>query len=76
VAGQGQAPFQLALVIRKFDADMIVGRTARIDMTMNVVDQAGRSVFDLLERLRDNGSLTSDQFEVERAKIILAPPAK
>jgi hypothetical protein len=43
---EGQAPFQLTLVIRKFDADMIVGRTARIDMTMTVLDQAGRSVFE------------------------------
>ena len=39
------APFHLTLVVRKFDADMILGRTARIDMTMFVVDQDGRAVF-------------------------------
>ena len=32
-------------MVRKFDADMILGRTARIDMTMFVVDQDGRAVF-------------------------------
>jgi hypothetical protein len=42
----GEAPFRLVLVIRKFDADMIVGRTARIDMTMSLVDSAGRTVHD------------------------------
>jgi uncharacterized lipoprotein YajG len=41
----GQAPCQIALVVRKFDADMIVGRTARIDIAMSVLDQAGRIVF-------------------------------
>jgi hypothetical protein len=45
LAPDGPAPFHLSLVIRKFDADMIIGRTARIDMTMNVVDQAGGTVF-------------------------------
>jgi len=39
------APFNLTLVIRKFDADMIMGRTARIDLTMAVVDSASRIVF-------------------------------
>jgi hypothetical protein len=42
----GQAHFRLALLIRKFDADMLIGRTARIDMTMSVLDQAGRTVFE------------------------------
>ncbi len=42
----GQAPFRLALVIRKFDADMIVGRTGRIDMTMSVIDQSGHTVYE------------------------------
>jgi hypothetical protein len=42
----------------------------------SVISPAKKAQIDLLERLRDNGSLTSDQFEVERAKIILAPPAK
>ena len=41
----GQAPFRIALVVRKFDADMIMGRTARIDLTMTVLDQTGRTVF-------------------------------
>ncbi len=45
LAQNTQAPLQLVLVVRKFDADMIIGRTARIDMTMSVVDPAGRAVF-------------------------------
>ena len=45
LAPNGQAPLRLALVIRKFDADMIVGRTARIDMTMLVLDATGQTVF-------------------------------
>lgn len=45
LASGGQAPFQVRLVIRKFDADMIMGRTARIDLTMSVIDRAGRSIF-------------------------------
>jgi ABC-type uncharacterized transport system auxiliary subunit len=39
------APFRLQLVVRTFDADMIIGRTARIDLTMSVVDRDGRIVF-------------------------------
>ena len=39
------APFRLTLVVRKFDADMIIGRTARIDMTMFVADRAERIVY-------------------------------
>jgi hypothetical protein len=45
MAPDGQAPLRLELVVRKFDADMIIGRTARIDLTITVVDQAGRVVF-------------------------------
>jgi uncharacterized lipoprotein YajG len=45
LASGGQASYKLALVVRKFDADMIIGRTARIDMTMAVLDQTGRGVF-------------------------------
>jgi hypothetical protein len=45
LASAGQAPFQIVLVVRKFDADMIIGRTARIDLTMSVVDPAARTVF-------------------------------
>ena len=41
----GAAPFRIALVIRKFDADMIIGRTARIDLTMTVLDPSGRTLF-------------------------------
>jgi hypothetical protein len=41
----GLAPFTLALTIRKFDADMIIGRTARIDLTMSVIDQPGRIIY-------------------------------
>ena len=46
LASSGQAQFRLALVVRKFDADMIVGRTARIDLTMSVVNQAGAIVYE------------------------------
>jgi uncharacterized lipoprotein YajG len=45
-AESSQAPFQLALVIRKFDADMMIGRTGRIDLSMSVVDQAGHTVYE------------------------------
>lgn len=45
LAPDGQAPFRLLLVVHKFDADMIIGRTARIDMTMSVVDQSGRTIY-------------------------------
>jgi hypothetical protein len=41
----GPAPYRLSLVVRKFDSDMIMGRTARIDLTMSVTDQTGRVVF-------------------------------
>jgi uncharacterized lipoprotein YajG len=40
-----QAPFHLDLLVRKFDADMIVGRTARIDITMSLSDRAGRVIY-------------------------------
>jgi hypothetical protein len=46
LASSGQAPFRLALVVRKFDADMMVGRTARIDLTMSVVNQAGATIYE------------------------------
>jgi hypothetical protein len=39
------APFRLVLVVRKFDADMIMGRTARIDLTMTALDKSDRAVF-------------------------------
>ena len=42
---EGNAPFHLSLVVRKFDADMLMGRTARIDVTMSVVDRQGRTVY-------------------------------
>ncbi len=32
--------------MRKFDADMILGRTARIDLTFSVTDNAGTTVFE------------------------------
>lgn len=39
-------PLRLALTIRKFDADMIMGSTARIDLTASVVDSTGRALFE------------------------------
>ena len=41
-----QAPFRLAVVVRTFDADMIIGRTGRIDLTMSVIDQGGSTVYE------------------------------
>ena len=46
LASSAEAPFRVDLVVRKFDADMIVGRTARIDLTMSVVNQAGATVYE------------------------------
>jgi uncharacterized lipoprotein YajG len=40
----GRGPFQIQLLIRKFDADMIMGRTARIDLDLTVIDQASQQV--------------------------------
>ena len=41
-----EAPYRLVLTIRKFDADMIMGSTARMDLTASVTDSQGRSVFE------------------------------
>jgi ABC-type uncharacterized transport system auxiliary subunit len=41
-----QAPFRLALTVRRFDSDQYMGRGARIDVGMSVLDRAGRTVFD------------------------------
>jgi len=49
------APFRIFVTLRKFDADMIVGRTARIDLTMQVANQSGRVVFQ-----RDAADSVSD----------------
>jgi hypothetical protein len=38
----GRAPYRIALLIRKYDADMIMGSTARIDLDMDVIDQASQ----------------------------------
>jgi len=40
-----QAPFRIDLLVRKFDADMIIGRTARIDLMMTVIDRGGVVVY-------------------------------
>jgi hypothetical protein len=45
LASGGEAPLHLDLVIRKADADTIVGRTARIDPTISVLDRAGHVVY-------------------------------
>jgi len=39
-------PFRLSLVVRRFDSDQYMGRGARIDVGMSVIDNAGRTVFD------------------------------
>jgi uncharacterized lipoprotein YajG len=45
LAVNGQAPLRVTLSVRKFDADMLIGRTARIDLTMAVLDASGRTVY-------------------------------
>lgn len=40
LGNDGRAPFRVDLLIRKFDADMIMGSTARIDLDLTVVDTA------------------------------------
>jgi uncharacterized lipoprotein YajG len=44
LAGDGHAPLEVQLLIRKFDADMIMGSTARIDLDLTVIDQASHQV--------------------------------
>jgi uncharacterized lipoprotein YajG len=41
---QGHGPFRIELFIRKYDADMIVGSTARIDLDMSVIDETTQQV--------------------------------
>jgi hypothetical protein len=40
----GRGPFRIQLLIRKFDADMIMGSTARIDLDMAAIDQVSQQV--------------------------------
>jgi len=40
----GAAPYRIQLLIRKYDADMIMGSTGRIDLDMTVIDQASQQV--------------------------------
>jgi uncharacterized lipoprotein YajG len=46
MASNAQAPFRVALVVRAFDADMIIGRQARINLTLSLVNQAGATVYE------------------------------
>jgi uncharacterized lipoprotein YajG len=41
---QVHGPFRIELLIRKYDADMIMGSTARIDVDMSVIDEATQKV--------------------------------
>ena len=45
VEEEGNAPFHSLVGGAKTDADMLMGRTARIDVTMSVVDRQGRTVY-------------------------------
>ncbi len=45
LAPSDQAALRIDLLVRKFDADMIIGRTARIDLTMTVIDRDGLVVY-------------------------------
>jgi uncharacterized lipoprotein YajG len=58
------APFRIFVALRKFDADMIIGRTARIDLTMQVADQSGRVVFrrDVADSVSDMKFLQTGVF--------------
>jgi len=40
----GHGPFRIELLIRKYDADMIMGSTARIDLDLSVIDEATQKV--------------------------------
>lgn len=41
-----QSPYHLSLVVHRFDSDQYMGRGARIDVGMSVLDQSGRTVFE------------------------------
>ena len=41
----GTGPYQINLTLRKLDADMIIGRTARVNLDMAVVAVDGRTVY-------------------------------
>jgi hypothetical protein len=45
-APQDQAPFRLALLVSQFDADMYIGRSARITVTLTLINQAGATVYE------------------------------
>lgn len=45
LAQTGQGKYRLAITIHKFNADMVLSRTARIDLTMSLLDRDGRVVF-------------------------------
>jgi len=46
LAPGAEAPFRLVLVVHRFDSDQYMGRGARIDIGMSVIDQSGRTVFE------------------------------
>jgi uncharacterized lipoprotein YajG len=58
------APFRIFVTLRKFDADMLIGRTARIDLTMQVANQSGRIVFqrDVTDSVSDTKILQTGVF--------------
>lgn len=39
------APLRVVLLVCKLDADMMIGRTARIDITMTVLDPNGQTIY-------------------------------
>jgi len=41
----GRGPYRIDLTIRKFDADMIMGSTARIDIDLSLADSTGQQVY-------------------------------
>jgi hypothetical protein len=58
------APFRTFVTLRKFDADMIVGRTAGIDLTTQVANQSGSVVFrrDVADSVSDMKLLQTGVF--------------
>lgn len=55
LAANESSPYRLAIVVHRFDSDMYMGRGARIDLTMSVVNQAGQTVYsdNAVDKLED-----------------------
>jgi uncharacterized lipoprotein YmbA len=45
LAASDRSPYRLTITVHKFDADMYMGRGARIDLTIAVLNQAGQTLY-------------------------------